>query len=46
MNEGILSILAGFAWVAVVLALIFVIGEDVVDGFRIKKRGSIQEDNQ
>lgn len=34
MNEGILSILAGFAWVTVVLAMIFVIGEDVVDGFR------------
>jgi len=40
------DILLGASWAFVVLALVFVISEDVVDGFRIKERGIIQKDNK
>ena len=40
------DILLGASWALVVLALVFVISEDVVNGFRIKERGTVQEVNK
>lgn len=45
MNECVYSIIAGLAWAAVVLTLIYIVGEEV-NGFRSKERGTVQKDNK
>ena len=45
MSEGAYSIIAGLAWVFVVLTLIVIVGEEA-NGIRNKERRTVQEANK